>query len=238
MSEYRKVEIRKPGEELTMRVEKVFFNPKTDKHKYPDFTFQGENQDGKVMLYMPENSCRRQFGRSPLTMEPEAAVGAVIRFYRDENKEDPSKPYWSVEMVGGQALTSAPTKRLAPPTTVPGDTPERYKGKPATTAPDWSDVPAPDAPTPEDYPVRAAAGQPSGKAGSWDALVQQMGQAYRASVDIQGDRGDAASYQAMCATFIIQADKRGIVIPTITLAQAAKELDLEMGPEAGDGIPF
>ena len=223
-NEYAKVEVRKPGDECVMHVQSVFFNPKSATHKYPDFTFKGLDRNGqKVMLYMPENACRRQFGRSPLTIEPEAAVGATIRFFRDENPEDATKPYWSVEMLSKGEVSPAPSKRLASPTTVPGEGP-----KPQQPVHDrWKDVPASEAPPAEDYPVRASTGQAGGKARSWDALVQQMGTAYAAAVDIQGDRGSADSYQAMCATFVIQADKQGVTIPSVTRQQVTDALDLE-----------
>lgn len=113
MTDYRRVELKRPGDELVMQVDQVFFNPKAEKHKYPDFTFRGTDPNGEpVMLYVPEQSCRRQFSRSPLSTEPENAGGLTLRFYRKANPEDEAKPYWNVELADKAA---PPTKRLTEP---------------------------------------------------------------------------------------------------------------------------
>lgn len=208
----------------------------TEKGKYGEqVRFVFSNDD---VLYVPKVSADRQLlragfdgGGTPPTVNYAGVAGNTLVFSRDHNAAAPDKPYWGISIATGAA--PAPTKRLAGPTTVPGDTPERYKGK-APAAPDWSEVPTPDAPEPQDYPVRAVAGQPSGNKPSWEALVQQMGTAYAAAYDIQGKRGTADSYQAMCATFIIQADKRGITIPTLTREQVEHELDMTEVPP----LPF
>jgi hypothetical protein len=227
MSEYRKVDVKKVGDECVMLVEKVFFNPKTDTHKYPDFTFQGRGKDGPVMVYMPENSCRRQFGRSPLTMEPEAAIGATFRFYRDLNKDDAAKPYWAVDMLSPADTQPTPSKRLTGPTAVPGDAP-----------PSNRDIPFPtdhDAPPAEDYysgpamnalpPAPPAAGQPDGKDAQRQAVWEKIGAAYGWALNaayirqtaVASEAGDAPitptmeTVQAGAATLLIAADKMGAI---------------------------
>ena len=152
MSEYQKVEIRNEGEELTMHVEAVFFNPKSVTHKYPDFTFKGQSGGRAVMLYVPENACRRQFSR--FKMEPEAAKGQVLRFWRGANVEDPTKPYWNIEPAAiNAAHAPAPPKRMQGPSAVPGEAPSRYaEPLPPPPADDLGDL-GQEPPEAIDYPV-------------------------------------------------------------------------------------
>lgn len=113
MSEYTKLELRAAGDGAVMAVDAVFFNPKTATHKYPDFTFRGTVGGVPSILYVPEKSARQQFGR--LQMEPEAAVGQMIHFYRAANSDDATRPYWRAEIASKADAAPAPTKRLAGP---------------------------------------------------------------------------------------------------------------------------
>lgn len=103
---YRKVELKAAGDEFTMDVEHVFFNDKSATHKYPDFTFKGHGDGVACMIYVPENACRRQFSRAK--MEPEDAKGRTVRFHRDANDSDPSKPYWGISVL--ENSTPRPTR--------------------------------------------------------------------------------------------------------------------------------
>lgn len=194
MGEYQQVEVRKPGDEITLTVEQVFFNPKTATHKYPDFTFRGQAAQGPVMVYVPENACRRQFSR--LKMEPEAAVRETIRFWRGENAGDESKPYWNIDIATPADTKPKPaSKRIAAPTAVPGEGPPAHH----------REIPLPldEAPYTEGPVGHSLAEQ------KMAAVEVAYARAWRCAVETQGTDGTPESYQSGAATILIQFEKVG-----------------------------
>ncbi len=209
----------------------------TEKGKYGEqvrFVFSND-----YVLYVPKVSADRQLlragfdgGGTPPTVNYAGVAGNTLVFSRDHNAAAPDKPYWGISIATG--AQPAPSKRLAGPTTVPGDTPERYKGK-APAAPDWSEVPTPDAPEPQDYPVRAVAGQPSGATGrTREHIAAAYAWALKTSRESQfigfSDRGIAPtpdSIQAGAATLLIQLEKTGLLFQPFDKEAVKEALDLE-----------
>lgn len=221
----------------------------TEKGKYGEqVRFVFSNDD---VLYVPKVSADRQLlragfdgGGTPPTVNYAGVAGNTLVFSRDHNSAAPDKPYWGISIATGAA--PAPSKRLAGPTQVPGDTPERYKGKPAqAAAPDWSEVPTPDAPEPQDYPVRGghpadqhvrgAAGQPSGSTGrTREHIAAAYAWALKTSRESQfigfSDCGIAPtpdSIQAGAATLLIQLEKTGLLFQPFDKEAVKEALDLE-----------
>jgi hypothetical protein len=200
------------------------------------FTFANGDQ-----LYMPVKSARIQLLRCGFDdgnkddpkVDYHAVAGNTLHFSRTANKSDPSAaPYYNVAIADGFDIAAAeapPAKRLTHATAsrsttrVPGDEVALNPDKP------WGDVP--DAPEPQDYPVRASTRQPAAKAAAattdWPTLVAQMELAWTEAKRIQGKTGTADSVQAMTATLVISARQSNVTIPTLTLAAVADALDLD-----------
>lgn len=202
------------------------------------FTFANGDQ-----LYMPVKSAKIQLlrcgfddGQQEPNVDFHAVAHNTLVFSRTANKNDPSAaPYYNIAIADGFDIAAAEapvSKRLThataskPTTRVPGDEVALNPDKP------WGDVP--DAPEPQDYPVRAAARQPAAKATApttdWPTLVAQMELAWTEAKRIQGKAGTADSVQAMTATLVISARQSNVTIPTMTLAAVAEALDLDTVP--------
>lgn len=67
--------------------------------KYPGFIFTGDANGSVVSVEVPKQSTERQLGRLQVT--PESLVGQVVTLCREENKNDPAKPWWGIYLAAG-----------------------------------------------------------------------------------------------------------------------------------------
>ena len=202
----------------------------------PQIKFTFSNDD---LLFLPEDSAARQLlrcgfdaGGQPPQADLAGVVGNTLTFSRTANTKTPSaKPYWNIAVAAAyEANAPAPSKRLVGPTQVPGDTPERYKGKPAPQ----SDPFDPGPPEPQDYPVRAVAGQPSGSTGrTREHIAAAYGWSLRTAystlyaLDNEVTNIDMAVIQAGAATLMIQLERTGLLFQPVDKEAVKEALDLE-----------
>lgn len=94
MSTLEVVKLKQAGETVSFTVESC---GKVGVGQYPEVEFIGEG----MSLVMPQKSADRQLERAGLTYA--SAVGKRLRFSRDENKTDASKPYWGITVLESEA---------------------------------------------------------------------------------------------------------------------------------------
>jgi hypothetical protein len=96
MSFPEKVTLKNAGSELILTVTAC---SKMPVGKYPEISFIGTDHAGKEWDYrMPQLSADRQLTRANLTYA--SAIGQLIRFSRDPNPADQSKPYHGLTRLG------------------------------------------------------------------------------------------------------------------------------------------
>lgn len=223
MNDIRTVKLTAVGEKITFTCDRVTFNPKSDKIKYPDFTFVGVVAGERIRVNVPEAATRRQAERFKLA--PEQFEGQTITISRSASS-DPDKPYWNIDLAAPheakakpepkrmtEAEAQTPVKDLekgSDGTAVPGDAPPKRISElePVTTA---------DVGLPEQLLLVENAGNPgeSGKAPSIkaqkvDQVDRAVAHAWAKAHEIQGAKGTADSLQAMTATLVIQYERVGV----------------------------
>lgn len=98
------IKLKNVGEDATFLVTRC----EPGSGRYPDVEFEDEN--GNVYP-MPKSAAERQLDRAGRTMD--TVVGHVVRISRGENKQDASKPFWNLEVVGGAERNGGGNGRAA-----------------------------------------------------------------------------------------------------------------------------
>jgi hypothetical protein len=111
--------------------------------RYPELIFAGLSIDGtNATVTVPLASAERQFERLNLTQA--GVVGKTLKFSRDPNKNDATKPYWGINLANGQ---TAPSKTAAAAVPSPEAEAMHRLNQPDEPMP-WDD-PEPDAAPPD-----------------------------------------------------------------------------------------
>lgn len=152
--------------------------------------------------------------------------GNTLRFYRDPNPNDASKPYYGIDRVTPEDVSKRPSlaaaaKAAAERVRVAKHLPsEDDGGAMGPTIPGLDDVPPPtdaDNPYSEDDgmpPVKAGMAQQAivdAKAAKRQEIVEAYRFAYSAALDVQGPDATAEAVQAGAATILIAMQKAGLV---------------------------
>jgi hypothetical protein len=88
--------LTKAGESLTLN---VMACAKVPVGQYPEVEFSGIDIESRTAtaVRVPESSANRQLARLNLTYAD--CVGKTLRFSRDPNASQPSKPYWGISVT-------------------------------------------------------------------------------------------------------------------------------------------
>ena len=120
------LKLKNPGESVTIVVKSC---TKVPVGKYPEWEFVGH--DG-ITVRMPEAAFQRQLKR--LDLDAELIVGMTVTIGRSENKSDPSKPYWDLDVSGAKAKAGpvsagagGTSHTVATPTSQAAPAPEKEK---------------------------------------------------------------------------------------------------------------
>lgn len=177
-------------------------------------------------LYIGKATADRQLMRCGFDggEEPDyaAVAGNTLHFSRDHNPKAPDKPYWGIS-IATAADTKPPSKRVAGPSSVPGEAPERHRAVFST----------------QSLGVGQAEPRTVHTGGvTLDDIASAYAWAWGHSAKTQ-DETDPGSVQAGAATLLIALQKEGL-----TRGFAQRSFDtavrdtLDLPPADGDDLPF
>lgn len=93
---------------------------------YPEIEFTGTDGRGAFSIRVPKKSADRQLERAGLTYA--SAVGKTLKFSRDANQIDASKPFWGIVVMGGKPVLRDEATQAAPDPEPPEDAAPSDKG--------------------------------------------------------------------------------------------------------------